>query len=65
LAPLASKKDFADLQEVMAEDVVGGEGEEFFALHHALLIERRADRIDHHRVGNVAMEGVLVAVLAA
>ena len=49
----------------MAENVVGGQREELLALHHALLVERGADRIDHHRVRDVAVEGVAVAALAA
>ncbi len=65
LAPLASKKVLAAFEQIVAENVVRGQREEFLALHHALLIERGADGVDHHGVRDVAVEGVAVAVLAA
>ena len=49
----------------MAENVVRRQRDELLALHHAFLLERGADGVDHHGVGDVAVERVAVAILAA
>ena len=52
-------------QQIMAENIVGGQPEELLVLHHVVAQQRLADGIHHHRVRDVGVERVSVAVLAA
>ena len=62
---LALKNRLAASSEIVAENVVGGQREELLVLHHVVAQQRLADRVDHHGVRDIDMEGIFVAVLAA
>ena len=49
----------------MAENVVGGQGVELLAVDHVVTLQGFANCVDHHRVRNIDVERVFVAVLAS
>jgi hypothetical protein len=49
----------------VAEEVIRGQAEDALALHQAVAQQRLARGVHHHGDGNVDVEGVAVAVLAA
>ncbi len=65
LGPVGVEEVARRPQQVVAEHVVGGQREEALAVDHAVPLQRLADGVDHHGVGDVGAEHVATAMLAA
>jgi hypothetical protein len=65
LAAIGVEEGFGGTCQIVTEDIVGGQRVELLVLHHVVAHQRLADRVHHHGGGDVDVEGVFVAVLAA
>ena len=65
IAIVGGEETLGRAEQIVAEHVVGRQREELLVLHHVVAQQRLADRVDHDGVGDVDVERVLVAVLAA